>query len=187
MGEESQHVEYLRLPQTKHTKAVQLFLHDGHYSVIVLMSKLTNADMKRRRYHFCPYCPYKHRTEGSLRAHIEGCAVNELTQVEMPEEGECLHFKKWEWVLRGPYTIYADFECRLVKENTKKGEHTVQTQVYVPIGHCYHLVSDVDPAENLTVQYTAKTNDEDVSLHFVRSVYDLTIRLGQKHSKPKPI
>ena len=96
--------------------------------------------------------------------------MNELTQLEMPEEGECVYFKKWECTLRKPYATYADFECRLVKENIKKGEHTVQTQVHVPIGYCYLLVSDTDPAENLTVQYTAKTNDEGVSLHFVRSV-----------------
>ena len=130
-NEELKHVEHLRLPRTKHKKVVQLFLHDGHYSLIVSMSKLTNANMNKHTYRFCPYCPYKHRTEETLMAHIESCAVNELTQVKLPKEGECVYFEKWECTLRRPYAIYADFRCRLLKEDVKKGEHTVQTHSHI--------------------------------------------------------
>lgn len=120
--EESQHVEYLRIPRTKHTRAIKLFFHDNHYSVITELSIIVNQDTGRHRYHFCSYCPFKHRSEDSLRNHVKDCAINELTQVNMPSEGECVEFKKWEYTLRRPYVICADFECRLEKVEIKKGE-----------------------------------------------------------------
>ena len=64
--------------------------------------------------------------------------------------------------------------------DVKKGENTVQTQVHKQIGYCYRVVFDVDPSENVTVQYTVKTNDEDVSLHFIESVYRKTEEIGQE-------
>ena len=90
---------------------------------------------------------------------MKDCIVDELTEVLMPNEGECVEFKNWEYTLRKPHVIYADFESRLVKEDVVKDKNTTQTQIHKPAAYYYHLVSDIDPTENITVQYTAKTND----------------------------
>ena len=80
----------------------------------------------------------------------------------MPGEREYVRFKNWEQTIRKPHVIYADFESRLEKVDVKMGKNTVQTQVHKAVGYCYRVVSNVDLSENFTVQYTAKTNDEDV-------------------------
>ena len=98
----------------------------------------------------------------------------------MPKQGEHVRFKQLEYRLPKPHVIYADFESRLVKVDVKKGENTVQTQVHKPIGYCYRVVFDVDTSENVTVQYTAKTNDEDVYL-------DANNLYGWVMSKPLPV
>ena len=185
--EEEERVGYLRIPKTKHAKAIRLFLHENHYSVITSMSELVSGDLGKHKYYFCPFCSYNHRSEESLKTHMEDCTVNELTSVFMPEEGVNVSFKNWEYTIRKPHVIYADFESRLVRIDVKKVKNTVQTQVHEPIGYCYRMVSDVDPSENVRVQYTAKTNDEDVSLHFISSVYQMTKEIGQKYAESKPM
>ena len=64
---------------------------------------------------------------------------------------------------------------------------TVQTQKHKPIGYSYRVVSDLDPEENFTVQYTAKNNEEDVSLHFVKSVYETVKNIGEKYAESRPM
>ena len=64
-----------------------------------------------------------------------------------------------------PFAFYADCESKLEKVDVKKGNNTVQTRVHQNAGYCYRFVSRVDPSESCTVQYTAKTNEEDVSDH----------------------
>ena len=155
--EDQERAEYLRIPKIKHAKTVRLFLHEDHYSVVTSMSKLVNSDLGKHKYYFCPYCPYNHRLEESLKNHVEHCAANNLKKVLMPGEGEHVRFRNWEYTLGKPHVIYADFESRLVRVDVQKGKNTVQTQVHKPIGYCCRVVSDVDPLENVTVQYTAKT------------------------------
>ena len=92
-NEEKKLVEILRLPRTKHMKAVRLFHYDEHYSVVRSMSALTNTDHKNNKYYFCSYCLYKHRSAESLESHMKDCTVNELTEVKMPKKREYVGFK----------------------------------------------------------------------------------------------
>ena len=186
-NEETHKIDHIRLPQVKYTKTATLFLHDEHYSVVVNMRRLTRKDMSDNKYYFCPYCQYKHKSKENVNVHQESCAVNELTQIIMPKEGECVEFKNHEYTLRKPYAIYADFECRFEKVDNKIGNNTTQTNKHIPIGYCYRVVSDIDADENKTYQYKALTNEEDVSLHFVKSVYKTVKELGEKHSVAKPM
>ena len=185
--EETNEVEHLRLPQVKYNKTATLFLHDEHYSVVVNMSRLTAKDNKAHTLYYCPYCAYKHKKTEKVEVHKKICQLNELTEVIMPEQGECVSFKNFEFTLRKPYVIYADFECRFEDVDNNIGENTTQTNRHIPIGYCYRVVSDIDPAENRTYQYTAVSNDEDVSLHFVDSIYKTVQKLGEKHSVAKPM
>ena len=164
-NENEERIEYLRMPNTKHARAVRLFHYDGHYSVITSMSAFTRKDFKNNTHHFCSYCPFNHRKEEAVKTHMEDCAIDELTEVKMPKEGECVMFKNWDHTVFKPFVIIADCESRLDKVNIEKGKNTTQTQVHRTAGYCYRLISRVDPSESVTVQYTAKTNEEDVSLH----------------------
>ena len=89
--------------------------------------------------------------------------------------------------MRKPHVIYADFESCLVKRDVVKDKNTTQTQIHKPAAYCYHLVSDIDPADNITVQYTAKTNDENIPLHFIKSLSEMANRLGEKYAESRPM
>ena len=99
-NEEEKRTEYLRLPKTKHAKAIRIFLYDGHYSTIKKMSALTRRDFGDSANHFCNFCPFHHRKEEAVKDHMKDCIADELTAVVMPEEGECVEFKNWEYTLR---------------------------------------------------------------------------------------
>ena len=45
----------------------------------------------------------------------------------------------------------------------------------------------VDPSESRTIQYTAKTDDENVALHFIRTVTDLVYDIGKKYADDRPM
>ena len=120
--EDDKQAEYLRLPQHKYPKFVRLFFWDGHFSVVSSISKLTNKDLHDRKYFFCNYCPYKHRSEDSVTKHMKECLIDNYTDVEMPKEGEFIRFKNYEYTVRKPHAIYADFECRLEKCEVKRGK-----------------------------------------------------------------
>lgn len=125
--EDSERVEYLRLPRTKHKKNICLLLHDGHFSVVKSLSKLVNSNLGKHKYYFCPYCPFSHKSEDSVVKHMENCSINELTEVEMPKKGEHVRFNNWEYTLRKPFAIYADYESRLEKKDTRKGNKKYNT------------------------------------------------------------
>lgn len=156
-NEKERRMEYLRMPKTKHGKAIRLFYHDDHYSTIKKMPTLVRMDFGDNANHFCNFCPFHHRKEEAVKNHMRYCIADELTVVVMPEEGECVEFKNWEYTLGKPHVIYADFESCLVKKDVVKGKNTTQTQIHKPAAYCYHLVSDTNPADNITVQYIAKT------------------------------
>ena len=48
-------------------------------------------------------------------------------------------------------------------------------------------MSRVDPSESRTIQYTAKTDDENVALHFIRTVTDLVYDIGKKYADDRPM
>ena len=183
--EEGKLVTYLRKPGAKYEKAIQIFYHENHYSAVKKMSALMYRTMGNHTYYFCPYCSFHHRKEEAVKEYMKDCTAEVLTNVKMPKEEEFVEFKDWHHVLFKPFVIYADKEGRLEKTDVKKGKNTTQTQVHRSAGYCYHLVSRVDPSESCTVQYTAKTNDEDISTHFIKSVDRLVKEIGEKHAGSK--
>ena len=186
-NEKERRTEYLRLPRIKHGKAIRLFLYEDHYSTIKSMSTLVRRDFGDNANHFCNFSSFRHRSEERVKDHMKDCIAEELKEVVMPKERGCVEFKNWEYTLRKPHVIYADFESCLVKEDVVKGKNTTQTQIHTPAAYCYHLVSDIDPTDNITVQYTANTDDESVPLHFIKSLSELVSRLGEKYAEPKPM
>ena len=67
----------------------------------------------------------------------------------------------------------------------KKGGSTTQYQEHVPIGYAYYLVCRFDATENVFRSYTAKSDDEDIGLHFVKSLRDTVLDRWIKFGKSR--
>ena len=174
--DDEKEVTYLRQPNTRHKRNVQIFYYDGHYSAVKNMSALMRHNMHDHASFYCPYCTYHHRTTGAVEPHKKDCKTEKRTIEIMPKEGSVVKF-----------VIYADFECRLEKVDIRKGDKTTQTQIPKSSGYCLQFVSRVDPSESRTIQYTAKTDDENVALHFIQTVTDLVYDIGKKYADDRPM
>ena len=53
--DDEKEVTYLRQPNTRHERNVQLFYYDGHYSAVKNMSTLMRHKMHDNASHYCPY------------------------------------------------------------------------------------------------------------------------------------
>ena len=185
--DESENVMYLRLPNTKHGKTVQVFYHDEHYSTVKEMSALMRSNLNDNASHYCPNCTYHHRTADAAEQHKKDCKAEKRTIEIMPKEGSVIKFENWKEMAFKPFEISADFECRLEKVNIEKGDQTTQTQIRRSSGYCLRFLSRVDPTESRTIQYTAKTDDENVAVHFIRTVTDLVYEIGNKYAEDRPM
>ena len=180
--EDNKEVIYLHLPGTRHEKAIQLFYYRNHYSMVRNMATLVRTE---NAIHFCPYCTYHHWTRDAVERHSKDFKAEKRTIEKMPEEGSVVTFENWKEVAFKPFEIAADFECRLEKVNIKKGDKTTQTQIHKSSGYCLRFVSRVDSTESRTIQYTAKTDEENVAVHFIRMVNDLVLEIGSKYADDK--
>ena len=185
--DDEKQVTCLRHPSTRYEKIIRLFYYDGHYSTVRNMSALMRAGKNSNASHYCPYCTYHHRTADAVKRHKKDCKAEKRTIEIMPKEGSVVKFVNLRDVAFKPFVIYADFECRLERVNIKKGDKTTQTQIHKSSGYCLRFVSRVDLSESRTIQYTAKTDDENVALHFIRTVTDLVYEIGTKYSEERPM
>ena len=185
-GDEKQ-VTYLRHPNTRYEKVIRLFYYNVHYSTIRNMSALMRHKMHDHASFYCPYCTYHHRTADGVARHKKDCKAEKRTVEKMPKVGSVVKFENVKDVAFKPFVIYADFECRLEKVNIQKGDKTTQTQIHKSFGYCLQFVSRVDPSESRTIQYTAKTDNENAAVHFIRAVTDLVYDLGQKYAEDRPM
>ena len=128
---------------------------------------------------------YHNRSPAVLEKHIGRCTVEKTTIERMPEEGSAVKFKSWKDIVFKLFVIWADFESRIVKVKIKKGEKTEQIHQHVLSGYYLILVSRIDPSENQVIHYTAKTNDENVSEHFLKTLDRIVYDLGRKYAEDK--
>ena len=118
--------------------------------------------------------------------HQESCTGDPTgPEREFPKPATFLRFKNCERSAEQPFVIYADFESRLRPMFEKKGGSTTQYQEHVPIGYAYYLVCRFDATENVFRSYTARSNDEDIGLHFVKSLRDTVLDLWIKFGKSR--
>ena len=185
--DDEKQVTYLRQPNTRHERNVQVFYYDGHYSAVKNMSALMRAGKNSNASFYCPYCTYHHRTAEAVEGHKRDCKAEKRTIEIMPKEGSVVKFENLKEIVFKPFVIYADFECRLKKVDIKKGDKTTQTQIHKSSAYCLRFVSRVDSSESRTIQYTAKTDDENVALHFIRTVTDLVYEIGKKYAEERPM
>ena len=151
------------------------------------MSALMRSNLNDNASHYCPNCTYQHRTADAAEQHKKDCKAEKRTIEIMPKEGSVIKFENWKEMAFKPFEISADFECRLEKVNIEKGDQTTQTQIRRSSGYCLRFLSRVDPTESRTIQYTAKTDDENVAVHFIRTVTDLVYEIGNKYAEDRPM
>ena len=110
--------------------------------------------------------------------HQESCTGDSFEPERVfPTPGSFLKFKNCERSAEQPFVIYADFESRLKPMFEKKGGSTIQYQEHIPVGYAYHLVCRFNPSENIFRSYTGRSDDEDIGLHFVKSLRDTLLDL----------
>ena len=117
----------------------------------------------------------------------EGLQGGDTDERKMPKEGSFIEFKDLNHVVFKPFAIYMDCESRLEKVDVKKENNTTQTHVHRNAGYCYRFVSRVDPSESCTVQYTAKTNEENVSDRLVKTLPRHVMEIGKEYAELKPM
>ena len=68
---------------------------------------------------YCLGCLHSFRTDNALKKHERLCGNNDYCHVEMPtENNNTLKYNHGEKSLKVPFTIYADLECLLIKQQS---------------------------------------------------------------------
>ena len=166
--------------------AVTLLLFEEHYCLVRNMSRLASRQSRDGITYFCNYCSFSNQVREKVLKHQESC-TGEVFEPErvFPTPGSFLKFKNCERSAEQPFVIYADFESRLRPMFVRRGESTTQYQEHIPISYAYYLVCRFDPSENIFRSYTAKSNDEDIGLHFIKSLRDTVLDLWMKFKYSK--
>ena len=102
---------------------------------------------------YCLNCLHSFRTDNALKRHERLCDNNDYCHVEMPiKDNNKLKHNHREKSLKAPYTIYADLECLLIKEqscqNNPKESYTERKAMLKPCGYALSLICSFDSKEN---------------------------------------
>ena len=102
---------------------------------------------------YCLNCLHSFRTDNALKRHERLCDNNDYCHVEMPiKDNNKLKHNHREKSLKAPYTIYADLECLLIKEqscqNNPKESYTERKAKHEPSGYSLSLISSFNSKES---------------------------------------
>ena len=186
LGCEQQQIVHLRNGNGRYKLAVTLLLFEDHFWLVKNMSRLASRQSRDGITYFCDFCSFSNQVRQNVLEHQESCNGGPLEpEREFPKPGTFLRFKNHERNVEIPFVIYADFESRLQPMLEKKGDSTTLYQEHVPIGYAYYLVCQFDPLQNIFRSYTARSDDEDIELHFVKSLRDTVLDLWVKFGESK--
>ena len=102
---------------------------------------------------YCLNCFHSYRTHNKLKKHEKVCNNNDYCHVDMPKEDEkILKYNHGEKSLKAPFTIYADLECLLKKEqshqNNPENSYTQRKAKHKPSGYSWSLICSFDETKN---------------------------------------
>ena len=102
---------------------------------------------------YCLGCLHSFRTDNALKKHERLCGNNDYCHVEMPtENNNTLKYNHGEKSLKVPFTIYADLECLLIKQqscqNNLNESYTERKAMHEPCGYSLDLGSSFDSKQN---------------------------------------
>ena len=110
---------------------------------------------------YCLGCLHSFRTDNPLKKHETLCGNNDYCHVEIPtEDNNTLKYNHGEKSLKVPFTIYADLECLLIKQqscqNNLNESYTERKAMHEPCGYSLDLVSSFDSKQNKHNFYRGK-------------------------------
>ena len=186
----------LRMSKTDYSHHVNLLLisqdEKKHYCLIKSMSRLLSSQVskKKKQKHFCPRCLKFFGRHDLLHKHLELCRDSEAVRIKMPEEGTFVHFKSHHKTMDMPFVIYADFESIMkpfhsVQQNPEKSY--TEKMVHVPVSFCYYVKCSFDDKFSKVVEYTATSEDEDISQIFVNKLEQEVKSIYKDHPSKKMI
>ena len=102
---------------------------------------------------YCLNCFHSYRTHNKLKKHEKVCNNNDYCHEDMPKEDEkILKYNHGEKSLKAPFTIYADLECLLKKEqshqNNPENSYTQRKAKHKPSGYSWSLICSFDETKN---------------------------------------
>ncbi len=172
-----------------------LLIHDDkkqHYCLIKDMSRLLSSQTSKnqRKEFYCLRCLNSFGRQDLLDEHVKACRQHEAVKVVMPAEGSSVSFGHFHKKIDVPFVIYADFESTMKAFHTAQPNpnksYTLKQQKHKPLSYCYYIKCSFDDRYSKIVEYTAKSEDEDVSQRFVDELEKDVKSIYTSHP-PKPM
>ena len=129
-------------------------------------------------------CLNSFHTDNVLKKHKRLCDNNDYCYIEMLEEGKnLLRYLPGEKSLKAPFTIYFDFECLLIKEqscqNNLEKSYTERKAKHEPSGYSLSLICSFDVAKNRHYLYRGK----DCTENFCKKLKELGTEIINSEEK----
>ncbi|XP_022777903.1 uncharacterized protein LOC111319374 [Stylophora pistillata] len=161
-----------------------------HYCLIKNLSRLVSSQLSKNKNKkfICRRCLNYFGTQRVLDKHDELCRDHEAVREKMPKADTFLSFKNHHKKMDMPFVIYADFESLIkpldsAKPNPKEC-YTEKKQQHKPVSFCYYIKCSFDDRYSKLVEYTAKSEDEDVAQKFVEML-EVEVKDIYKNHPPK--
>ena len=127
---------------------------DGFNCLVRSLSRLFRGIIANNNGDFyCLGCLHSFQTDNPFKRHEKLCGNNDYCHVEIPtKDNKTLRYNHGEKSLKAPFTIYADLECLLIKEqscqNSPKESYTERTTKHEPSGYTLSLICSFDKIKN---------------------------------------
>ena len=134
-----------------------------HYTSIQSLSRLVCGRTKCRKKTFvCQFCLHPFHKEDTMNNHLDMCSRHKPQQVVYPEPGKnILKFEKYHFQFEVPFTMYADFESFLQKNDD-------QSDTHVPSGFCVVTTSLFEDHDYQLFCYTGENVMDEFFAHMQR-------------------
>ena len=125
-----------------------------HYLAVRSLSALLRGISSSNNGDFyCLNCFHSYRTLNKLKKRERVCNNQDYCHIDMPEKGgNILKCSLGDKSLKAPFTIYADLECLLKKEQScqsnPKNSYTQTKAKHKPLGHSLSLICSFDETKN---------------------------------------
>ncbi|KAF0719456.1 Integrase catalytic domain-containing protein, partial [Aphis craccivora] len=131
-----------------------------HYCRVTNLSKLVGAQLSRHG-HAMSICKRCFKTYSGVNAHQQlndhklKCITNKFLLLKLPPPNTFMKFENWERTQKHPFSIFADFECILEKNNDlNEMKNTNITHHHDLMSYCYYI----KPSENIPIELLEKFN-----------------------------
>jgi hypothetical protein len=173
----------LQLSDSMSSTVVNLMLYNDHYSLIRNFNALLYDQRKHMgAMYWCPRCNIPKYSQSDLDEHLISCKRNQ--RVTMPSD-TILKFKNIEKELKAPLTIYADFECLLLKIEGPEPNisSTTKKNLHVPCGYGLVSVKDCNCREPVASGLTVYRGKDAVN-KFLDNILEIANAHQKEISKP---